>query len=97
MASMSEQVLFAAAPAYSDVLPRLGLDVVAIAVLVYGLFLRRHKRMDLVVVCAMCNVGLFLALTVIAGGELSMGVSRRSAANGPRYGASDPDLTEIRA
>jgi hypothetical protein len=68
------EVLVAAVPAYGDVLPRLGLDVVAIAALVYGLFYRRHKRMDLVVVYALFNVGLFVALLVIAGGELSMGV-----------------------
>jgi hypothetical protein len=63
-----------AVPAYGDVLPRLGLDLVAIAVLVYVLFYPRHKRMDLVVVYALFNVGLFVALLVIAGGELSMGV-----------------------
>jgi hypothetical protein len=71
---MTIQVLAAAVPAYGDVLPRLGLDVVAIAALVYGLFYRRHKRMDLVVVYALFNIGLFLALVVIAGGEVSMGV-----------------------
>jgi hypothetical protein len=71
---MTVQVLIAAVPAYGDVLPRLGLDLVAIAALVYGLFYRRHKRMDLVVVYALFNIGLFLALLVIAGGEVSMGV-----------------------
>jgi hypothetical protein len=71
---MTIQVLFAAVPAYGDVLPRLGLDVVAIATLVYGLFYRRHRRMDLVVVYALFNIGLFLALLVIVSGELSMGV-----------------------
>jgi hypothetical protein len=71
---MTVQLLVAAVPAYGDVLPRLGLDVVAIAALVYGLFYRRHRRMDLVVVYALFNVGLFVALLVIAGGELSMGV-----------------------
>jgi hypothetical protein len=60
--------------AYADMLPRLALDVVAIATLVYGLFYPRHRRMDLVVVYALFNVGLFLALLVIAGGEVSMGV-----------------------
>lgn len=64
----------AAVPAYADVLPRLGLDLVAIAALVYGLFYPRHRRMDLVVVYALFNIGLFVALLVIAGGELSMGV-----------------------
>ena len=64
----------AAVPAYADVLPRLSLDIVAITALVYGLFYPRHRRMDLVVVYALFNIGLFLALLVIAGGELSMGV-----------------------
>jgi Domain of unknown function (DUF4956) len=71
---MTIQGLIAAVPAYGDVLPRLGLDLVAIVALVYGLFYPRHKRMDLVVVYALFNVGLFVALLVIAGGELSMGV-----------------------
>jgi hypothetical protein len=71
---MTIQALIAAVPAYGDVLPRLGLDLVAIVALVYGLFYPRHRRMDLVVVYALFNVGLFVALLVIAGGELSMGV-----------------------
>jgi hypothetical protein len=57
-----------------DVLLRMAIDVAAIAVLVGALFHPRHRRMDLVVVYAMFNVGLFLALVVIAGGEVSMGV-----------------------
>jgi hypothetical protein len=61
-------------PGYADTLPRLALDLIAIATLVYGVFNPRHRRMDLVVVYALFNIGLFLALLVIAGGELSMGV-----------------------
>jgi hypothetical protein len=57
-----------------DLLLRLAVDAAAIAALVYGLFHRRHRRMDLVVVYALFNVGLFLALVVIAAGEVSMGV-----------------------
>lgn len=57
-----------------DVLLRMAIDVAAIAVLVGALFHPRHRRMDLVVVYAMFNVGLFLALVVISGGEVSMGV-----------------------
>jgi hypothetical protein len=71
---MITHTLAAALPAYGDVLPRLGLDVAAILVLVYGLFYPRHRRMDLVVVYVLFNLGLFLALLVIAGGEVSMGV-----------------------
>src|SRR5919106_4555532 len=58
----------------ADVLLRLAIDVAAAGALVYGVFLPRHRRMDLVVVYALFNVGVFLALVVIAGGEVSMGV-----------------------
>jgi hypothetical protein len=64
----------AALPAHAEVLARLALDLVALAVLAGALFHRRHGRMDLVVVYALFNVGLFLALVVIAGGEVGLGV-----------------------
>src|SRR5918992_571677 len=64
----------AAAPSYADVLLRLGIDVAAIAVLAFGLYYRRHGRSDLVVIYAMFNVGLFLALIVISSGNVSVGV-----------------------
>lgn len=64
----------AAAVSYAEVLPRLALDVAAICALVYGLFYPRHRRMDLVVVYALFNLGLFVALLVIAGGEVTIGV-----------------------
>jgi hypothetical protein len=57
-----------------DLFIRLAIDVAAIAALVYGVYLPRHRRMDLAVIYAMFNVGLFLALVVISGGEVSMGV-----------------------
>jgi Domain of unknown function (DUF4956) len=57
-----------------DVLLRLAIDVGAAGALVYGVFLPRHRRMDLVVVYALFNVGVFLALVVIADGQVSMGV-----------------------
>ena len=57
-----------------DLALRLGIDVVAVAALVYGLFHPRHRRMDLVVVYVLFNIGVFLALSVIVAGELSMGV-----------------------
>jgi hypothetical protein len=57
-----------------DLALRLGIDLAAVAALVYGLFYPRHRRMDLVVVYALFNVGVFLALSVIAAGEVSMGV-----------------------
>lgn len=57
-----------------DLALRLGIDLVAIAALVFGLFHPRHKRMDLVVVYVLFNVGVFLALSVIVAGQLSIGV-----------------------
>jgi Domain of unknown function (DUF4956) len=53
---------------------RLAIDLVAVAVLAYAIFLPRHRRMDLVVTYAFFNLGLFLALSVIAGGEVGIGV-----------------------
>jgi hypothetical protein len=47
---------------------------ILIRVLVYGLFLRRHRRMDLAVVYAMFNLGLFVAVVVITRGEVTLGV-----------------------
>ena len=57
-----------------SLLARLALDLLAVSALVYGLFLPRHRRVDLVVVYALFNIGLFLALVVISAGEVSMGV-----------------------
>ncbi len=57
-----------------DLEHRLAIDVAAVSALVFGLFHPRHRRMDLVVVYALFNVGVFLALSVIVAGELSMGV-----------------------
>jgi hypothetical protein len=59
---------------HGDVLARMGLDLLAICALVYGLFLPRHRRRDLVVVYALFFGDLFLALVVISAGEVSMGV-----------------------
>jgi Domain of unknown function (DUF4956) len=57
-----------------EVLVRLAIDGVALAALVYGIYLRRHRRMDLAVVYAMFNVGLFIAVIVITRGHVTLGV-----------------------
>jgi hypothetical protein len=62
------------APAYDELALWLAADAVAIALLAYGIYFRRHRRRDLVVVLVMFNVGLFVALQVIAGGDISIGV-----------------------
>jgi hypothetical protein len=57
-----------------DLFLRLGLDVAAIAALAYGIYLPRHRHMDLVVVYALFNLGLFLAIVVITRGEVTLGI-----------------------
>ena len=56
-----------------ELFPRLALDAAAIAALVYGLFLPRHRRADLAVDFALFNLGLFLAIVVITGGAVTLG------------------------
>ena len=58
----------------TDLAARLGLDVAAIALLVYGIYRRRHRRNDLAVIYAMFNLGLFLAVVVITRGDVGLGV-----------------------
>ena len=58
----------------AEIALRLAIDAAAAGALIHGLYLRRHHRMDLAVVYGMFNAGLFLALLVMAGGEVSMGV-----------------------
>ena len=49
------------------------IDLVAAGVLIYGLFHRRHRRSDLCVVYAMFNLGLLMAVAVIAAENVSTG------------------------
>ena len=71
---MNVPTVIAAAPAYGDLLLRIGLDLAAIALLAYGLYYRRHRRRDTFVVLTLFNVGLLIALQVIAGGNISVGI-----------------------
>jgi hypothetical protein len=57
-----------------DAFLRLGLDTAAIAALAYGIYLPRHRSMDLVVVYALFNLGLFLAIVVITRGDVTLGI-----------------------
>jgi hypothetical protein len=61
-------------PDLGEVFLRLAVDVAAIATLAYGIYLPRHRRMDLVVVYGLFNVGLFLAIVVITRGEVTLGI-----------------------
>jgi hypothetical protein len=58
----------------SDVPLRLAIDIASIAALVYAIYLPRYRRMDLVVVYALFNLGLFLAIVVITRGEVTLGI-----------------------
>jgi hypothetical protein len=49
---------------------RLLIDLVAITILALGLFYRRHRRSDLVVLYVVFNVGLFAAVVVISEGQV---------------------------
>ena len=53
---------------------RLGVDIVAIAVLALVLSYRRHGRRDLVALYTIFNVGLFAAVTVISAGQVAAAV-----------------------
>jgi hypothetical protein len=68
-------VLAATAPLpWGDVLVRLGVDLLAIAVLVYAIYFRRHGRRDLAVVYALFNAGLFLAVAAMTVASVGAGV-----------------------
>jgi len=49
---------------------RLLIDLVAITILAIGLFYRRHRRSDLVVLYVVFNIGLFAAAVVISEGQV---------------------------
>lgn len=53
----------------------LGLDLVAIAVLTYVIYFRRHRRLDLLMACSSFNVALFLVVTVLAHGPTEVGLA----------------------
>ncbi|MDK1326344.1 DUF4956 domain-containing protein [Arthrobacter sp. zg-Y1143] len=49
-------------------------DLAAIAVLTFGLYLRRHRRRDLVVSYVGMNVGVFAVATMLAGSTAGIGL-----------------------
>ncbi len=53
----------------------LGLDLVAIGVLTYAIYFRRHRRRDLLMACVSFNVALFLVVTVLAHGPSEVGLA----------------------
>ena len=59
---------------YGESLARLAIDLAAVATLVHALYLPRHRRTDNAAVFALFNLGVFLALLVIARGDVGIGV-----------------------
>jgi hypothetical protein len=53
----------------------LAIDVVAIAVLLYFVYYRRHRRRDLLMACISFNVALFLVVSVLAHGPTEVGIA----------------------
>jgi hypothetical protein len=56
-------------------LAHMAIDVVAIGVLLYFVYYRRHRRRDLLMACVSFNVALFLVVTVLAHGPTEVGVA----------------------
>jgi hypothetical protein len=53
----------------------LAIDLVAITVLLYAIFYRRHRRRDLLMACISFNVALFLVVTALAHGPSEVGLA----------------------
>ena len=53
----------------------LAIDLVAIGVLLYAVYYRRHRRRDLLMACISFNVALFLVVTVLAHGPSEVGLA----------------------
>lgn len=57
-----------------DFLLNLGINLVAIIIMAYGIYFRRHGRRDLLMVYVSFNIGLFIMLSVITLNEATMAV-----------------------
>ena len=51
---------------YSAFAINLGIDVVAVALLAYGLYFRRHRRADLLLAYVVLNIGIFVAVALLS-------------------------------
>jgi hypothetical protein len=60
--------------ALGDLGIRLAIDLVALAVLAYGLYYRRHRRRELLTVYTAFNVGVFIVVTAISVAEIAVAV-----------------------
>lgn len=59
---------------YLDFLLNVGINLIAIVIMAYGIYFRRHGRRDLLMVYVSFNIGLFIVLSVITINEASMAV-----------------------
>lgn len=57
-----------------QLLASLAIDLVAIFVLAYGLYFRRHGRRDLLLAYTALNVGVFSAVSLLAAQEVGLGL-----------------------
>lgn len=55
-------------------LTRLFIDLVAVALFAWLMYLRRHRRRDLFLVYSIFNIGVFVVLAVIATRHISVGI-----------------------
>jgi hypothetical protein len=62
-------------PPYDRFLPALGIDLLAIGLLAYGIYFRRHHRRDLLLAYVCFNVGLFSVVTVLMLADATLGTS----------------------
>ncbi len=57
---------------YAELLARFGIDIVAVLVLVFGLYYRRYRDKELVTTAAMFNIFVFAVLTVLSNVKFSL-------------------------
>ena len=53
----------------------IGLDLIVIVVLAYGIYFRRHGKADLALAFVALNVGVFAAVALLASAEVGMGLA----------------------
>jgi hypothetical protein len=51
---------------YADVVIGLGIDIVAVFLLAYALYFRRHRRADLLLAYVALNIGIFVAMSLLS-------------------------------
>ncbi|MBD0330350.1 MAG: DUF4956 domain-containing protein [Thermoleophilia bacterium] len=75
MSSSAAILALGLGPPYERFLPALAIDLLAIGLLAYGIYFRRHHRRDLLLAYVCFNVGLFSVVTVLMLADASLGTS----------------------